>query len=107
MVTKCVNLSVEAISKVEEYRRKCTPIPSFSEVLDRMILESSYQSVVPDSTKGEKRMSKEWKETEYRMTEQAYIGITKRKEELMSKNPKLTRDEAVKLAIHQLLKEGL
>ncbi len=46
-------------------------------------------------------------EPTYRMTEQAYIAITKRKEALMAKNPKLTKDEAVKLAIHQLLKEGL
>ena len=40
MVRKSVNLSQKAIDKIEAYRKECKTIPSFSEVLDTLILDS-------------------------------------------------------------------
>jgi len=46
MAFKSVNLSQEAIDLIENYRRKCKgKIPSFSKVLDQLILDSELLTV--------------------------------------------------------------
>lgn len=41
LVFKSINLSPEAVKRVEDYRRRCKDrIPSFSEVINQLILDS-------------------------------------------------------------------
>jgi hypothetical protein len=46
MVTKSLNLSQEAINKIEEYRKQYGKIPSFSEVVNILILNANLEDVI-------------------------------------------------------------
>lgn len=49
---KSLNLSQEAINKIENFRKRYNKIPSFSQVIDTLILNANLEDIIHNQTEG-------------------------------------------------------